>query len=118
MGPFDDTFTAFGEGSLSGICAYSLLHLVSDLPGVLAQIYRLLEPGGFFVSSTVCLGESRFPYGPLLRFLRLIGKAPMVKLLRKGTLEDEVKRAGFIDIQWPDVGAKPNIGFLVAHKPR
>lgn len=118
VGPFDDSFRALEAGSLRGVCAYSLLHLVADLPAVLAQIFRLLAPGGFFVSSTVCLGESRLPYGPLLRFLRLIGKAPMVKVLSKRTLGDEVKRAGFVDLSWPDVGAKPNIGFLVAAKPR
>lgn len=118
VGPFDDSFTAFEASSLQGICAYSLLHLVDDLPAVLAQIYRLLAPGGFFVSSTVCLGESRLPYGLVLRLLRVLGKAPMVKLLRKDTLEAEVRRAGFVDLSWPDVGAKPIIGFLVAAKPR
>lgn len=118
VGPFDDTFSVFEAGSLHGICAYSLLHLVEDLPGVLAQIHRLLAPGGFFVSSTVCLGDSRLPYGPLLWLMRKIGKAPMVKVLRRQAVEAEVRRAGFVDLRWPDVGAKPIVGFLVATKPR
>jgi arsenite methyltransferase len=118
VGPFDDSFRVFEEASLSGICAYSLLHLVDDLSVVLARIFRLLEPGGFFVSSTVCLGESRVPYGPVLWLLRSLGKAPTVKILRKRTLEEEARRAGFVDITWPDVGAKPNIGFMIAAKPR
>ena len=57
-GPFDDTFDAFEPESLDGLCAYSILHLVEDRPAALAQIFRLLKPGGFFISSTVCLGES------------------------------------------------------------
>ncbi|MBW2687103.1 MAG: class I SAM-dependent methyltransferase [Deltaproteobacteria bacterium] len=53
--PFDDTFRAFEAENLDGICAYSLLHLVDDRSAALEQIFRLLKPGGFFISSTVCL---------------------------------------------------------------
>ncbi len=118
VGPFDDSFTVFEEGSLRGICAYSLLHLADDLPAMLRQVFRLLEPGGFFVSSTVCLGGSWVPYGPILRIMRAFGKAPTVSVFSKRTLEDEVKLAGFVDIVQPDVGADANIAFMVAAKPR
>jgi arsenite methyltransferase len=117
VGPFDDSFTTFEDASLRGICAYSLLHLVDDLPAALHRIFRLLGPGGFFVSSTIGLGESWVPYRPLLRILRALGKAPTVKILNRRTLEDEVKRTGFVDIAQPDVGAKSNIIFMVATKP-
>jgi ubiquinone/menaquinone biosynthesis C-methylase UbiE len=118
VGPFDDSFTVFEDESLRGICAYSLLHLADDLPATIRRIFRLLEPGGFFVSSTVCLGESWVPYGPLLWIMRSLGKAPTVKIFSKRTLEDEVRLAGFVDIVQPDVGAKPNLVFMVATKPR
>jgi ubiquinone/menaquinone biosynthesis C-methylase UbiE len=97
-GPFDDTFGALGAESLDGICAYSLLHLVEDRSAALEQIFRLLKPGGFFISSTVCLGESWVPYGALIWVMRLVGKAPMVKTFDKRTLEDEIRRSGFVDI--------------------
>jgi hypothetical protein len=29
-----------------------------------------------------------------------------------------VRRAGFVDLSQPDVGAKPNIAFIVANKPQ
>jgi ubiquinone/menaquinone biosynthesis C-methylase UbiE len=90
---------------LDGICAYSLLHLVEDRSAALEQIFRLLKPGGFFISSTVCLGESWVPYGPLIGVMRLVGKAPMVNTFDKRTLEDEIRRSGFVDISQPDVGA-------------
>ncbi len=118
VGPFDQSFTAFEDESLRGVCAYSLLHLVDDLPATLARIFRLLEPGGFFVSSTVCLGGSWAPYRPLLWMMRSLGKAPTVKIFSKRTLESEVRRAGFADSVQPDVGAKPNVAFVVASKPR
>lgn len=116
VGAFDDTFTAFEVASLDGICAYSVLHLVDDLPAALGRIHRLLKPGGFFVSSTVCLGGSWVPWGPLLRVMRGLGKAPKVELLSQRTLVEAVQRAGFGDIAQPDVGAKPNIAFIVASK--
>lgn len=118
VGPFDTSFKELAPGSLDGICAYSLLHLVEDRDAALDHSFRLLRPGGFFVSSTLCLGESRVPYGPLLTMMRWLGKAPPVQILTKRTLEDEIRRAGFVDIAQPDVGAKSTVGFLIASKPR
>lgn len=117
-GAFDDRLATFEPESLDGICAYSLLHLVDDLPATLARIHRLLRPGGFFISSTVCLGGSWVPYRPLLWLMYRLGKAPRVKALSRRRLEEEVRRAGFVEIAQPDVGAKPTIAFLVATKPR
>lgn len=116
VGAFDDGFTAIADGSLDGVCAYSLLHLVDDRPAALARMHRLLKPGGFFVSSTVCLGESWAPLGPLLTVMRWLGKAPRVTVLSKATLDREVRDAGFVDVEAPDVGAGPTIAFMVAHK--
>lgn len=118
VGPFDDSFTALEPGTLDGICAYSILHLVPDRAAALARIYRLLKPGGFFISSTVCLGNSWVPYRPLLWAMRRLGKAPTVTIFSTRTLEDEVRRAGFTDISLPDVGAKPIVAFMVATRPR
>jgi ubiquinone/menaquinone biosynthesis C-methylase UbiE len=118
VGPFDDTFTAFEPGSLDGICAYSLLHLVEDRAAALHRIHRLLEPGGFFVSSTVCLGESWVPYRPILKAMRWLGKAPRVQILFRRTLEEDIRRAGFVELSQPDVGAERVVAFMVAQKPR
>lgn len=117
VGPFDSS-ELFEPESLDGVCAYSLLHLVEDLPAALGRIYRLLRPGGFFISSTVCLGDSWVPYRPILRVMRWLGKAPRVNTLRKRSLEDELRRAGFDSLEQPDVGAEPTIAFIVAEKPR
>ena len=118
IGPFDGSFTKFEDGHLDGICAYSLLHLVDNLPATLNQIFRLLKPGGFFISSTVCLGESWIPYRLILTVMRWLGKAPMVKILSKRTLVDEIQQAGFTEITEPDVGATSTIAFMVPFKPR
>lgn len=116
VGPFDDTFPAFGHGSLDGICAYSLLHLVEDRAAALERIFRLLKPGGFFVSSTACLGETWVPFGPLLKVMHMLGKAPKVGIFSRRTLEDEMRQAGFVDLTSPDVGAESMTCFIVATK--
>ncbi|MFT5356519.1 MAG: arsenite methyltransferase [Polyangiales bacterium] len=117
-GAFDESFAAIPDDSLDGICAYSFLHLIEDRAAALQHIHRLLKPGGFFVSSTACLGESWVPFTPILALLRWIGKAPLVKVVGKDTLEEELKQAGFVDIAQPDVGAKARTAFMVASKPR
>lgn len=117
VGAFDERCTAFEDASLDGICAYSLLHLVEDRTAALARIHRLLKPGGFFVSSTVCLGKRRVLFGPMLWLMRQLGRAPRVELFTPQTLVDEVRAAGFVGLSQPDVGAESIIAFIVARKP-
>lgn len=117
-GAFDESFDAFPEGSLDGVCAYSILHLLEDRGEALHRIHRLLKPGGFFVSSTPCLKGSWVPYRPILALMRWLGKAPMVKLISIEGLEAELKAAGFIDVAQPEVGANPTTAFFVASTAR
>lgn len=105
-------------GPMVDSCAYSLLHLVEDRTNALAHIHRLLKPGGFFISSTVCLGDSWIPYRPILAVMRWIGKAPMVKTISRPTLLGDITKAGFADVAETDVGADSTIAFVVATKPR
>ena len=118
VGPFDDSFKTFDAESLDGICAYSLLHLVADRAATLAQVFRLLKPGGFLVTSTVCLKETWVPFAPILALMRWLGKAPMVKIISKQTLAEDIAAAGFVDLSEPEVGAQRIVAFMVATKPR
>jgi len=115
-GVFDDGMP-FESSSLDGLCAYSILHLVEDRSAALSTVHRLLKPGGFFVSSTVCLRESWVPYTPVLAVMRWFGKAPMVKVISKAKVIQEMRDAGFVDIEEPEVGAEAVVGFVVARKP-
>ncbi|MEZ4324245.1 MAG: class I SAM-dependent methyltransferase [Polyangiales bacterium] len=117
VGVLDDGFDALSSGSLDGVCAYSILHLLQDPSDALARMHRLLAPGGFLVASTVCLRESWVPYAPLIAMMRWLGKAPWVGQLSKEQLRELVTGAGFVDVTEPDVGADGMIGFLVARKP-
>lgn len=107
----------FEPESLDGVCAYNILHLVRERAALLQKILSSLKPGGFFISSTVCLRESRVPYGPILSIMRWLGKAPAVELFRVEALLGELRRAGFVDASTRDVGAKSTVAFVVASKP-
>ncbi len=115
--PFDE-HVPVDRGSLDGVCAYNLLHLVEDPTTALAQIFALLRPGGFFVSSTPCLKESFLPMGAIISVMRWLGKAPpVVGVLSKSKLVDQIAAAGFVGLEQPDVGAPSRTAFVVARKP-
>ncbi|MEM7135978.1 MAG: methyltransferase domain-containing protein [Myxococcota bacterium] len=108
----------FAPGQFDGICAYNILHLVEDRQATLDRVFELLKPGGFFISSNPCLGESMVPYRPVLAVMRWFGKAPPVALMtREGCLE-EIRDAGFVDVAATEVGAAKTVAFVVATKPR
>ena len=84
-----------GTGSLALRLAPALAHLHGvDLSSEMIRIarakvaasaarnitfhYRLLKPGGCFVSSTPCLAESRVPMGAILKIMKWVNKAPWV----------------------------------------
>ena len=108
----------FEPEQFDGVCAYNILHLVEDRDATVSKIVEYLKPGGFFISSTVCLGDSIIPYRPILSLMRTFGKAPMVRVFNADTLLRELGDVGFVDIATQDVGAKKTIAFVVATKPR
>lgn len=118
VGAFDETLTTFAPRSLDVVSAYSVLHLVANRPAALRQIFDLVKPGGAFVASTLCLGESWMPFAPLLWTMRQFGKAPHVWVFDKETLLAEIREAGFVDLETPDVGAKDTVLYTVARRPR
>lgn len=117
VGPFDEHFTAFEPGSLDGICAYSILHLFEDRHAALKQVFTLLKPGGFFISSTACLGNSWVPYRLILWAMRKMGKAPHVDIMSTDALKADIREAGFVGLRQPDVGAESTVAFIAASKP-
>ncbi len=107
----------FAPNTFDVVCAYNILHLVEDLRGTVQTLARLLKPGGSLVASTVCLGESWLPYGALIGAMRWFGKAPRVFIFDKAELVAELERAGLVDIEQHDVGAKKTTHFALATKP-
>jgi ubiquinone/menaquinone biosynthesis C-methylase UbiE len=106
------------DASFDAVLAFNLWHLVADRAAALAQVHRLLKPGGLFVSKTPCLSEMN----PLIRLavplMRLIGKAPSVAFFTAAELESEIEGAGFAVIERARHGSKRKDAriFLVARR--
>lgn len=106
-------------GGADAYLAFNVLHLVADLPAVLAHLFAGLLPGGLFISKTPCLGEMN----PLIRLAlplaRLIGKAPTVAVFTGSALEAQIVQAGFSIIHRERHGSKAKDSriFLAARKP-
>ena len=103
------------EQSFDAVLGLSILHLLDNKEAVVAKVHRLLKPGGVFVTSTACIGDS-------MKFLKLIlpigkffGLIPLVKVFTKKELVESFTDAGFeIDYQWQP--GKRDAVFTVAKK--
>ena len=103
------------DPGVDAVLALSLLHLVADREAVIAGVHRMLQPGGFFISNTACLGDRMRYMRPILPIGRMLGLMPMVKVFTVGQLEASLTGAGFdIDYRWrPEKGVAV---FMVARK--
>jgi len=103
------------DQSLDAVLALSVLHLLENREPVIARVYRVLKPGGVFVSGTACIGDSMKFMKPILAIGRFLGLVPLVRFFTTKELQDSLTDAGFrIDRQWqPRKGAAV---FIVASK--
>ena len=105
------------DAGVDAVLGLNVIHLVPDRDAVIAEVARILKPGGVFVSSTACLGQSYLRFIKLLVPLgKLLGLMPDVYILTEDELADEVTRAGFeIERQWHH-GKKGIAVFMIARK--
>ena len=103
------------DQTLDAVLGLSILHLLDNKEEVIAKVHKMLKPGGIFVTSTACIGDTMKFFkivAPIGKFLRLI---PVVKVFTKRELEDSFTAAGFaIDYQWQP--GKGKAVFIVAKK--
>lgn len=104
------------DGSAEAILALSLLHLLEDRDAAIARIFRMLKPGGIFVSNTVCLGDGMRWFALIAPIGRALGFFPLVRVFSADDLLASLTDAGFeVDHEW-----RPPDGrsiFVVARKP-
>jgi hypothetical protein len=76
----------------------------------------MLKPGGIFVTSTACLGDTMTKYIKLIAPIgKFLGLMPLVKVFTTKELVDNLTDAGFrIDYQWQP--GKGKAVFIVAKK--
>ena len=104
------------DRTLDAVLALSILHLLENKEEIIAKVYKMLKPGGVFVTSTACLGDTMMKYIKLVVPIgKLFGLMPFVKVFTTKELEDNLTDAGFqIDYQWQP--GKGKAVFIVAKK--
>lgn len=105
-------------GSFDAVLGLSVLHLLKNRDAVIAKVYRLLKPGGVFVTSTACLGDTLMmrllgAAGPLGRALGLL---PQLNVMTLAELLKAYTDAGFeIVHNWQP--GKGKAVFVIGRKP-
>ncbi|MEL6958735.1 MAG: class I SAM-dependent methyltransferase [Pseudomonadota bacterium] len=99
------------------ICAFSVLHLVDDIPDVLETAFQQVKPGGHFLSKTVCLKDAPLWMRTMVRVLTAIRVAPNVIILSRVELTRHLKHAGFEVVQTRYFGKNWLSPFIVARRP-
>lgn len=104
------------DGSFDVVLALSLLHLLEDKQTAISKVHKLLKPGGLFVSSTACLGDTMSYFKFIAPAGRALGLIPLVKVFTTQDLDASLKVAGFEIIEHWQPG-KGKAVFVVARKP-
>ena len=104
------------DASVDVVLAMSILHLLEDKEAVIKKVYRMLKPGGVFVSSTVCLTGIMTLIKLIGPFGRLFGFMPQtLKFFTTKELTSAITDAGFtIDYNWQP--GRNKAVFIVAKK--
>lgn len=109
-----DDFTPEKE-TYDVVMGMSILHLVKNKEAVFKKVQDMLKPGGVFISSTACLGNTSV-------FVTLLAKVSgLVGLVLRPFTPEELKaslvEAGFeIDHEWLPDGEGVKAVFIVAKK--
>ncbi|MDJ0736861.1 MAG: class I SAM-dependent methyltransferase [Nostocaceae cyanobacterium] len=99
------------------VLGLSILHLLENKEEVIAKVHKMLKPGGIFVTSTACLGDTMKWFKIIAPIGKFLGLMPLVKVFTAKELEESLIDAGFaIDYQWQP--SKDKAVFIVAKKPQ
>ncbi len=95
-----DELTVSDE-TLDVVLGLSILHLLENKEEVIAKVYKMLKPGGIFVTSTACLGDTMKWFKVIAPIGIFLGLMPLVKVFTTKELSDSLTDAGFtIDYHW------------------
>ena len=109
-----DEFSA-SDQTLDAVLGLSILHLLDSKEAVIAKVYKMLKPGGIFVTSTVCLGDTMKFFKIIAPIGKFFGLIPLVKVFTTKELANSLTDVGFeIDYQWQP--GKGKAVFIVAKK--
>ncbi len=100
-------------GRYDVVLGLSILHLLADKDAVIAKVFRLLKPGGVFISSTTCIGDTMGLFKAIAPLGKALGLLPQLNVMTTSELVASLSGAGFaIEQQWQP--AKGAAVFIVA----
>jgi ubiquinone/menaquinone biosynthesis C-methylase UbiE len=109
----DITSFAAPDASFDVILGMSILHLLADKDAVIAKVFGLLKPGGIFISSTTCLGDTMGVFKAVAPLGKAVGLLPQLNVFTTEELVRSLTEAGFtIEQQWQP--GKGKAVFIVA----
>ncbi len=98
------------------VLGLSILHLLEDKESAIAKVYSILKPGGIFVTSTTCMGDTMSWFKLIGPIGKMLGLFPLVRVFTAQHLIESLTTAGFvIDYQWQP--SKDKAIFILAKKP-
>lgn len=103
-------------GPFDAICAFNVLHLVDDLPGLLHRLRGGLAPEGLLICKTWCFGDLPLRFRLLFRALRLAGLFPPARFLTEAELNEMLGGAGFAIVARRVFGTRAENPFIVARR--
>ena len=110
------------DQTYDAVLGLNVLHLLANKEAAIAKVYDLLQPGGVFITSTICLGDTMAWFKLIAPVGKALGLFPLVKVFTIKDLEKSLTDAGFaIDYQWQAGDYQSPIGnakivFIVAKK--
>jgi len=103
------------DQSFDVVLGLSILHLLEDKEDAISKVHRMLKPGGVFVTSTSCIGDSMKFFKVIAPVGKFLGLMPLVRVFTTEELAASLTDAGFeIDHQWQP--GKGKAVFIVAKK--
>jgi len=109
-------------GTYDAVLGLNVLPLLENKEAAIAKVHTMLQPGGVFITSTMCLGDTMAWFKLIAPLGKALGLFPLVKVFTIKDLEKSLTDAGFaINYQWQAGDYKSPIGqakivFIVAKK--
>lgn len=83
------------DSSVDVVLGLNILHLLDDRDETINRAHRILKPGGIFITSTACIGETAAYFRFIAPVGKWIGLMPLVKVFTIAELENSMVEAGF-----------------------
>ncbi|MEL6677036.1 MAG: class I SAM-dependent methyltransferase [Bacteroidota bacterium] len=89
------------------LTAFNVLHYLEEVEPFLQEAFRLLKPGGYFITATAFLGEKRSLRRAFMIMLTRLGIIPRMHFLRVEEVATQLTNVGFTQIEQQALSSLP-----------